>query len=178
MKQLRKYYRYELTYSVDLNKYLIEGEMEVVEYLQKMVKTKNFEKGRRILNIYKCLEEYWPFDEFEYGDDTYLTTARKIYTESQKRIEKYMHKKFQKGLLGDRSKPFHTSNEAFLEQVARGFLPLDKLINSADHKKTYHLKSTILPIFLGNFKDSAEAIDYQKRCGVEGYTGFNSPTNN
>lgn len=159
----------------------MDGEMEVVEYLQKMARLNQFDKARRVINIYKCLEANWPFDEFEYGDDTYLTTARKIYSKSQKRIQRYMHKKYKKGLLGPKSNPFYTSHttiEAFLEQVARGFLPLDKSINSADHKKTYHLKSTILPIFLGNYKDSTEARDFQMRCGVEGYTGFNSPTNN
>lgn len=170
-KKLKPFYRYQLTFSVDAPT-LPGGLTRLLEGVG--INKLNFNRVNLGLNVCKCVRLNYP----SLREVDILEISAHIMGNYEERIKRYMSKKFAKGLLGPINKPYHNSQEALREQIARGFTFMGYVEGSnPEIAKKYYLKSTIFPglIYPKAYDTMEEAVEAQLKIGIEGYTGINQP---
>lgn len=168
-KRLRRYYRNETAYSITLKKW----EPRVVLYLRE----RRFIPGKvnDIINIAITLQRHFGNDQ---QSSIYL--AESIYKYHWITINQYMSEWFNFGKGNQRIKILFPK-KALQEQIARGFIPMNKF--DLDYSLPY-IKSLVLDMY-GNtlvypkqwlFKPNQNMCGvYERRIGVSGYTAIVLP---
>lgn len=121
-KKLISFWYCELIYSQVIPAYYEKEEVWLVQEVMKYADGSP-RIAKQIFNIIRCLENKYPWDNYDYGDDTYVSSAIKLHSKYKTQIEAYLQMKLEKKrfVIGD----YDTiAKDLFLELVYRGFFPI------------------------------------------------------
>lgn len=166
-KKLAQYWFYEMVFSEIIPAYYEKEEVWVIQDVMKVSEGEPL-KTREILNTIRCLEELYPFDTFDYGEDSYVSFAIKIRAKYRKQFLEYIDRKIAKKVITLSELCKYTPTQVFLEYSMRGFIPLELV--GYDDKKDYYVASTRFDlVFPKRYASHNQALISLKEWGITNY---------
>lgn len=127
----------------------------------------NYKAVNQVMHIMIGLNDEYFNEISKYSQG--LDVALWVHSELRESLDEYLKEKRKV-----RDRPYHTQQEAFKEQVIRGFVPqqMTELIRSRDYYITSILTPLVYPVKVDSFE---QAEDLRRLVGIMGYTGINDP---
>ena len=162
-KKLLPYWTDPLTYSELFKDWYVREEGYRIEEL--VNKYKHYPAiVSEVASIISTLEDRYPDTKYDYGNETYLSLAHKLYKNHKEAITKYVLKKVKTDLTISNHKL--DNEQLWKELVYRGFIHKSLRLTKRDY---YYIVCAIGElIYPRDFETEEEALTFSLRFGISG----------